>query len=611
MKQVEVFYGKKSMTSENKIFVKEEDFQILAGEESFGIPLYELQKIQRRKINGKIIPELFSFDDCSIWWFLHPTIYPELKKLTNFITKFLEFIDQHKPIKITINEQFENFDIIKQICKKEKILFSYSKKSYFEYSLSQKIKRKIQQKRYEKIFAQKNKKRKTIFSSQKNSLPTIKDKVVFVIPTIYHRDLIDYKTGKSFKGEYIQQSIIEQFEESVVGIDVDYTFNGDYKVLEDRMSSKISWMPIESIINNEENSQISSFIEKYKKIIKNPEFQNLFKFKEISLWTSMEEVFEKFNYAPYLPNYLRFLDSVTKFLEENKPKIIFLSYETGPFGQAIIIASKKNQIKTVAVAHGTIDKNNPMYAYDRLRLNGDKYGFPIPETTLVHGEFSKQTMVNQGYPSERIVVYGNPAFFKLEEIRKLLNQKNLHEKYGIDKNQQVILYPTEFLQEFYSAQGKYNYNSLILEKLLENFANKEQFMIILKPHPNENTSVYEKILKQFSSKNVKIIQGDLFELIHISSVVVSIFSNVMTDALCFEKPVIRVTFDNIQHTVPYEEFKVVLSTNLENLIPNIFDLLNNKQLRAKLKKNLQKFLKEQNNIPIQNPELIIENLLTN
>lgn len=611
MKQVEVFYGKKSMTSENKIFVKEEDFQILAGEESFGIPLYELQKIQRRKINGKTISELFSFDDCSIWWFLHPTIYPELKKLTNFITKFLEFIDQHKPIKITINGEFKNFDIIKQICEKEKILFSYSKKSYLEYSLLQKIKRKIQQKRYEKIFAQKNKKRKTIFSSQKNSLPTIKDKVVFVIPTIYHRDLIDYKTGKSFKGEYIQQSIIEQFEESVVGIDVDYTFNGDYKVLEDRISSKISWMPVESIINNEENSQISSFIEKYKKIIKNPKFQNLFKFKEIFLWTSMEEVFEKFNYAPYIPNYLQFLDSVTKFLEENKPKIIFLSYETGPFGQAIIIASKKNQIKTVAVAHGAIDKNNPMYAYDRLRINGDKYGFPIPETTLVHGEFSKQTMVNQGYPSERIVVYGNPAFFKLEEIRKLLNQKNLHEKYGIDKNQQVILYPTEFLQEFYSAQGKYNYNSLILKKLLENFVNKEQFMIILKPHPNENTSVYEKILKQFSSKNVKIIQGNLFELIHISSVVVSVFSNVMTDALCFEKPVIRVTFDNIQHTVPYEEFEVVLSTNLENLIPNIFDLLNNKQLRAKLKKNLQKFLKEQNNIPVQNPELIIENLLTN
>ena len=146
---------------------------------------------------------------------------------------------------------------------------------------------------------------------------------------------------------------------------------------------------------------------------------------------------------------------------------------------------------------------------------------------------------------------------------------------------------------------------------MENFANNDQFLIIVKPHPNEDTLEYEKIIKQFSANNFKIIQGDLFELIHISSLVLSVFSNIMTDALCFEKPVIRVTFDNIKHTVPYEESEVILSTNLEDMITNITTLLNNNQLQIDLKKNLPQFLKEQNNIPVQNPESIIENLIKN
>ena len=98
---------------------------------------------------------------------------------------------------------------------------------------------------------------------------------------------------------------------------------------------------------------------------------------------------------------------------------------------------------------------------------------------------------------------------------------------------------------------------------------------------------------------------------YIIQILRSVFSNIMTDALCFEKPVIRVTFDNIKHTVPYEESEVILSTNLEDMITNITTLLNNNQLQIDLKKNLPQFLKEQNNIPVQNPESIIENLIKN
>tara|TARA_B110000495_G_C22370927_1_gene241181 strand:+ start:93 stop:482 length:390 start_codon:yes stop_codon:yes gene_type:complete len=125
----------------------------------------------------------------------------------------------------------------------------------------------------------------------------------------------------------------------------------------------------------------------------------------------------------------------------------------------------------------------------------------------------------------------------------------------------------------------------------------------------ENTLVYQKILHNVSIDNAKIINEDLFELVHISSVVISIFSNIMTDALSFKKPVVRITFDNIEHTVPYEKYDVVLTSNIENLQFNIKKILNDKNILNQLQKNLFNFLDYQNNISEKDPNSIIDKII--
>ena len=123
------------------------------------------------------------------------------------------------------------------------------------------------------------------------------------------------------------------------------------------------------------------------------------------------------------------------------------------------------------------------------------------------------------------VVFGNPAFFNVEQTKKILSKQNLHSKYGVNPNRKVLLLATEYLNEYYHTHGKYNYNSLMWKYLLEHFGNKNDYFIILKPHPNENTSIYEKILSEYKTNNAQIIQGDLFELLFICTVVIAVFSN--------------------------------------------------------------------------------------
>jgi len=167
-------------------------------------------------------------------------------------------------------------------------------------------------------------------------------------------------------------------------------------------------------------------------------------------------------------------------------------------------------------------------------------------------------------------------------------------------------------QEFYTSRGKYNYDTQIWKHLLENFLDDQNFTIILKPHPGEkNIRAYEKILKETNNKNAQIIQGDLFELIYVSSLVISIYSNSMVDAIFLKKPVVMVKFGNFDHPIPFEKYGVVLSTKLDNLSKKILDLLGNNKTKEELEKNRTIFIKELGNLPEKDPKVILEKILYN
>ena len=611
-KSLTIIYGKKSLKHDNTIFVNEEDFQIPIAESS-EIPLKEINRLQKLLFRDKPIPELFIYENFSLWWYLHPSICPQIKKTINFTIKFLQFVEKLKPNTVKIEDDYSTFNLIKQICNKKNIILEYSKLGLAKFKAVQSITRIIQKFRYKKITNAKIKNRKKLFFARNNSIPDISNKIVFAIPTLYRRRFLNPKTGNSEEGEYIQQGIMDLIEKkySIIGIDLDYTFKGNIQTLSERLKSKMSWFPLEILLqkNNSKHKKHKEFLTKYKNVISHNEFQKLFNFSGISLWEQVEDVFIRLSYTPYLPFYLDLIDLLLFLFNTQKPKAIFLPYETGPLALSFIIAAKRFKIKTIGIAHAIIDKRDPGYSYDRLQSDEDPYGFPLPDITLLLGKFSKQTLLQKNYPSERFVVFGNPVFFNLNKIKELLDEKTLQKKYEINENQKVILFTTEYLQEYYTAQGKYNYDTQIWEKLLENFAGKNEFLLILKPHPSENTTIYEKMLKKFPTTNVFIKQGDLLEMIQISSVVISIYSTTMLDAICMNKPVLRVTFDSGKHGIPYDKFGVVISTSLDKLEDTIYSMFENNQSKNNLEKNRTVFLKEQYNIPEDSPELILKKIL--
>lgn len=609
---VSIIYSKKSAQNNHQIFVNEKNFQIpLVSADSMVNSLEFLENIQNATINGNTILEALQYHENSLWWFLHPTLLPVLTKSINFITKFEKFLDEIKPSVVKISEDFQTFEIIAQLCKKKRIKLEYSRRELLQFKTKQRIILQGQKYRYNKIFSNKSKKRKDLFyQNKKKNSSNLHEKFVFAVPTIYRRGVLNIKTGKSEQGEYIQQTIFDLVKNKgeILGIDIDYTFKGDFEILSERLKSDVDWVPLEIFVNDEYNDEHKTFLRNYKKILDNNNFQNLFEYKGISIWKQIESTLFKMNFAPYFSYYLNLIDSMNRLLSEKKPKTIFLTYETGPMALSIIIAARRYGIKTIGIAHSLIPKILSMDSY-LYRSTDIQLGFPIPDYTLVFGNSSKENLISYGYPKNKIITFGNAAFFNLDDIITILDYSSLHEKYNVNPKQKVILFTTEYLQEYHTSLGKYDYDTQILMHLLENFSNNDGFLIILKPHPTENPQSYEKIIKKYTAKNFKVIQGNLFELIWISNMVISVYSNSMMDAICLKKPVIRVIFENVEHTVPYDEYEVVISCELRNLSATINNIVSDEKLREKLSRNRDTFIKKEYNLPEDNPKSLLDKIL--
>jgi len=281
----------------------------------------------------------------------------------------------------------------------------------------------------------------------------------------------------------------------------------------------------------------------------------------------------------------------------------------GSLALIIIGVLQSLDVKTVGLQHGYIYPNSPMYSHTNFYSNTNHSGFIFPNYLLVFGNYVKNLLSEIGYPNEKLVTFGNPALFKLKNFTENFSEDLLRKKFNIGVNQKIILFTTGKMQRNYTSAGNYNFDEKIWESLLSNFKNSEEYFIILKPHPTEiDVSVYETIKNKINNKNSKIIQHELFELIQLSSILVSVISSSMFEAISLEKPVIQVKFMNEIHPI-LDHVNVVSTSNISDLSNSIIDLLNSNSKQNTLKSNSKEFIKQHYGIPEENPELILKELL--
>lgn len=562
-----------------------------------------LNEIENSKIKGKTIPQSFMFSDFSYWWFVYPVIYPSVQQAINFIDSLESILDEKKPTSIDMKGEFQKLKIMKQICDKQKIKLRYAKLNYWKFKIVDIIFLKIQKYRFIQITKEKTRKRLCLSKIKGNIIPDLKNKIVFAVSTAYRREIYDFEKQTSSRGEYIVGPIIDilkKLGKNVIGLDLDYTFRGQDKILEERLNDdNIHWFPIEVLSTNSfSNNKVKSYLKNYLKILNDRDFQSLFVYRGINFWSMIRNDFKKLSFFPHLPTYLDMTESLDHIFMNNKPSVIFVPYETGPLALALIVAAQHNGVKTIGLQHGMILEMNSDYSHHNFRNEKNLAGMILPDFLLLFGDYTRNILLkNKLYPKEKLVAFGNPMYFNMENVKKMDFSK-IKNKHNIPSNKKIILFTTSTYQRYYARFKNQNYDEQILEKLIEEFTNKEEYHIVLKPHPSEEyLKFYEDLISKNHCKNFSIVQGDLMELLSISDVVVCYFSTILTDAISLGKMTIQVKFDSSNTFIPFLEYGVHVITDLQSVKKNVENLIFDMQLQTEIRSKMDVFLKEYFNLP--------------
>ena len=527
------------------------------------------------KIGNKLIVEWFELNGISLWWFVQPTIYPHFNNACMFIDQFLNFLKKNPTKKIKLKGCFDKLDIIKQICKLNNIFLNISKIHYllFKLKLSKHI---FENQAYRKITYQKHNKRLKCFKNKKRNFTFNSNSTIITSPGLYRREFVEVSTEKITKQEFFIQPILELLKNekiSTLCFDLDYTFHGETKALNERLDSDYNWMPIEILIKLPKNKLVKNSIKNLKNsvnIMINIDNEDKFSYRGISTWKYLKPLFKKIFYEPYLPTYIHLIHELEVFLKEIDPRVIIQTYETGPYAKSFEVVAKKLGIRTIGIQHGIFHENGADYFTRALHNENNPLGDLIPDKTLVFGEHFKKILIEKtGYPKDKVDVIGNPIFFEIEKIKKIVPAL-IRKKNQLD-GEKIILVPLSF--RLFSGLEN-NKEHLLLNYLFKEMKNDENIIFLIRPHPSDFSHFTEMLKKKYPSNNFIPSKSSLIEDILVSDIVVLATSSVGLDSIVFEKPVIFVnptdsdsTFDAL-HQKLFEK-NVATTCKINELVSKI------------------------------------------
>ena len=285
---------------------------------------------------------------------------------------------------------------------------------------------------------------------------------------------------------------------------------------------------------------------------------SLFKFLmfPLKLRSTREAIELKFVYLKYVFE----ASSVLSLMEVFAPNLVLVNaYEVNNFAHLFCQIVRQNGGKVVNTMNGmkNIDPRNNETNFDIWCVWGEaqrdmliKYNKIPPEQLKVTGHLQ----------ADRIVDY---------EYSGLLEQKM-----SLPKGKKIV---SIFSQPQVFAG---DYREKFLTSINRFFAAHQDVVGILKPHPREDFSDYFNYIDKIENL---IILGDnlsnkqlLYDLLSISNIVVTMYSTVSVEALCFKKTVISLDFTNLDNLLPIVDGKTVFKcTEYQSFYTKLEELLSN------------------------------------
>lgn len=374
--------------------------------------------------------------------------------------------------------------------------------------------------------------------------------------------------------------------ESFTGIDCPYDspWTAFYKLLKRMFNGEkqVFWRSFYFYGEKPGQKATRHFREQWRILEQDKGFSRDFSYNGVSLMPVLAPELKR-SFENLLPKCAQMLNIAEQILILEKPTMVMLTYETGPFQRALIIAASRLGIPAVGLQHGLIFGNHYDYMHTRVTNNNMTYaaGFSVPGITCVWGQLFLKNLVSYGHYEESYLrVTGNWRLDGLVNKIKALAKNKVKEKFGLSPADKIIL-----ILSANQDTGDY------IRKVLPTLGEAKGYRLLIKLHPSENPSQVKAILHCMGWPAGMLMEGHLFELLHISDLVISQASTVISEAVLLNKPVVFVDFQKLKGWESYIEAGVCLAaSNQSELRVAIDSFLHDPAVLAKMESSRSRFI---------------------
>jgi len=256
-----------------------------------------------------------------------------------------------------------------------------------------------------------------------------------------------------------------------------------------------------------------------------------------------------------------------KFIRRNHIAKLIVTDE-GDRPRCFITAGNRKGIETYALQHGIINEVSPAY------MINSKYKGIVPRLTFLWGDKYKDMLLKGSN------IYN-------DSITKVVGQLRTDLILGYNKNDEKdtdkikILYATQYFKDLLIPATDMLFKAL-------NLINRK-YEIIIKLHPaDEFYDIYNEKIQENGIKNAKILKdGDLYELLSWSDVVVSVHSTVVVEGAILNKPSICIRLPKYDDLGSFIKDGISLGAKDEKEIGTYLDNLEVYSKDNKFKKYLE------------------------
>ncbi|MBW2989890.1 CDP-glycerol glycerophosphotransferase family protein [Candidatus Woesearchaeota archaeon] len=559
-----------------------------------------VKSISKSRTGNQNLKEIFSYDSFSIWWMMEDWLYysfayySSIKKAVECFEKIYNLAEKENPKKIILySDDPLTIKACKLVCRKKGIELK-GRKNLLN-ALKEQAKTKI---RIEAIKAYQGACfliRRAIFRGRKAYFKEGKGGRKILIFATDDRWGTVPGIEKTIGDPYLYPILDElkkNKENGIIIMDNHFAYTPLPKlmrILRQKKESGINYDILENHLNKKTKRKVAErlrhFRSKYRAIRGNKDFVRCFCYRDTNIFGLVKKQFDAY-FSYRLKGHLTEFEILKGLIKEKKPNVAVNMDESRAFSRALFHICKKEGIRTVAIQHGNLEGTiRCVHEKDEISEDALPDKCPIPDKTVVWGDFHKDFLLKNHYPSDKVEVLGCQRYDVLADAGRMYSKKESCKKLGIDPDRRIIAL---FTNSNFDEENK-----ALLKATFDAVKKIPNVQLAVKPHPKENYRIHYQMKENTRSDAIIIRDIDSFELLHIADIVMIYWSTVGLEAMILDKPVIVINLMGQPDKVPYAKQGAAIGVyKEEDLAGSIKSILSDEEIQKKLKKNRDKLAYE-------------------